>query len=205
MEFETLDSLKSNADSLSYAEDMLGEEDYTFGDLRDDVDNTVALTVLATRMYVDDENQEIGVYENAFDFALENESGRRGVADRPIGLESLAVVGGAAGTVASALRLLEEGGLEYLGTGALSAGISLSGMRRIGKVLNARGANSDAGKKLDKRPWLENYKLKLLGEDEALKYIEDEVGEELDADVKAYTAEDLEEMSEEELMEEFEN
>lgn len=205
MKFGYERSLKDNADSLSYVEDVLGDEDYSFGDLRDEVDDIVALSVLGTAVYIDEDEQEIGLHEDAFEFSVENEAGRRGIAARPLGLEAAGLVGGAAGSVGSAWRFLEDGNPEYLGTGVFSALVGGSALKRIGKVLKARSAKDAAGKKLDMASHFENYSLEILNKDEArdrlTREVEEELDGELDADVRAYTADELEDMSEEELME----
>ena len=209
MDFGYESTLKENSDSLSYIENALDDENYLFGDLRDDVDDTVALTVLGTAVYIDEEKQEIGIRDDAFEFSLENESSRRGVAGRPLGLEGAALAGGAAGTVGSIWRFLEDGGAEYLGTGAASALLGRSALKRIGKVFKARTAEDAASKKLDMASHFENYSLKILEPDEARTRLEQKMKQEIeegfDSDIKAYTAEDLQNMSEEELMEDLEN
>ena len=202
-------SLKDNADSMSYVEDVLEDETYSFGDLRDDIDDVVALTLLGTAVYIDEEDQEIGIREDAFEFSLENEASRRGIAGRPLGLETAALAGGAAGTAGSIWRFLEDGSPEYLGTGVASALVGRSALKRIRKVFKARGASDAASKKLDFVSHFENYSLEVLDKDEARDRLKqkarDEFAGEFDGDVRAYTAEELESMSEEELIEDLED
>lgn len=194
-------SLKENADSLSYIENNSADETYTFGDLRKEVDDVVALSVLGAAAYIDEEEQEIGVHKDIFEPVLESESYRRGLTDRPLGLETAALAGGAAGTVASGWKFLEDGGLEYLGTGAASLLLGKSALKRIGAKVRADLAADAASRELDKATFYETYELNLMDDED----IRREPGTNFDPEINVLTREEFEDMSEEELVEELED
>lgn len=194
-----MESLREKYDALTDAERIIeSEEEYTFGDLRDSTDDFIALSVLSGAVKVDEDKEEIYIREDAFDYGLEKESARRGHESRPDKLE-LGVIGGAAlGLAGSAWRLLEEGGPEYLATGAVSALAGRSALRRLGSIQKAKVANDEAGRKLDMSSYLESYNLNTVNDEEARQYLM-KTPEEDEDNVEAYTAEELDDIDMEEL------
>mgnify|MGYP006269798987 CR=1 FL=1 len=191
--------LRDEYDALADAERVIDSgEEYTFGDLRENTDDFIALGVLRGAVKVDEEEQEIYLHEDSFDYGLELESSRRGQEARPDRLE-LGVLGGSAlGVIGSGWRLLEEGGPEYLATGAISVLAGRSALRRLGSIGAAKAANYEAGEQLDMNAYLENFDLKTVGDEEA-RQILDQYREEERENVPAYTAEELDEMDMEEI------
>jgi hypothetical protein len=184
--------LKDISDSLSYFEDNSKDEDYTFGDLRDEVDDVVALSVLGGAVYIDEEEGEIGIHEDIFESALESESYRRGIRDRPVGMEAAALAGGAAGTAGSVWKFLEEGELGYIGTGAASILLGKSALNRIGAKVTASMAEDGASRELDKNAYLENYDLNFLDDKRKRQILMDG-----NPEMNIFTREEFEGISEE--------
>lgn len=191
--------LKEQYDTIADAERLIeSDEEYTFGDLREETQDFTALNILSGAVKVDDENKELYVREDAFDYGVEFESARRGHASRPSKLEMGVLAGAVTGALGSGWKLLEEGDPEYLATGGLSILAGRSALRRLGSIHSARVANDKAGERLDMASYLEDYDLKTVSNDEAREILEQEREKER-GDVKAYTADELEEMDMEEL------
>jgi len=191
--------LRGDYDVLTGAEKLVeSDEEYTFGDLRDDASDFTALSILNGAIKADDENEEIYLHEDSFDYVLEMESARRGIESRPSGLEMGVVGGSALGLAGSTWKVLEEGSPEYLATGALSFLAGRSALKRLGAIQKAKVANDEAGKKLEIAPYLESYELKTIG-DEEVQEILDQQRRRNEADIEAYTADELEDMDMEEL------
>ncbi|QKQ97990.1 hypothetical protein GKQ38_00430 [Candidatus Nanohaloarchaea archaeon] len=200
-----INTLKEDASYLSDAEVAVENGgDYTFGDLREDVDDYVALSMMSGVVDIDEEQEEIVMHENAFDYALDNEAARRGVADRPLGLETAVLGGSGLGLAGSAWKFLEDGDPMYLGTGGLSLLAGRSAFKRISSVLSSSMANDKASDKLDMYSHLESYSLRTVEPEEARKYMAEQLEGKEDGVVKAYTADELEDMSMEALEQELE-
>ena len=194
-----MDLLREEYDTVANAERLIeSDEEYTFGDFRDDAQDFTALNVLSEAVKVDNENKELYVREDAFDYSVELESARRGHASRPGKLEMGVLAGAVTGTLGSGWKLLEEGGPEYLVTGGLSVLAGRSALRRLGSIHSARVANDKAGERLDMSSYLEDYELKTVSDDEAQQILEQQRENERGS-VKAYTADELEEMDMDEL------
>lgn len=142
--------LREQYDAIADAERLIESDDeYTFGDLRDETQDFTALNILSGAVKVDNENKELYVREDAFDYGVKFESARRGHASRLSKLE-IGVLGGAVvGTIGSGWKFFEDGDPEYLATGGLSILAGRSALRRLGSIHSARVANDKAGKRLD--------------------------------------------------------
>lgn len=185
-----LRSLREEAEALEEAEDRIyRDEDYTFGDLRSDVSDYVALGTLASSLEIDEDNERIVLHEQSLDAGLETESTRRGYANRPLNLEAGVLAGSALGMIGSAWGFLEEGEPAYLGTGALSFLAGRSALKRIGAVVDARTGDKDLEKYLDlNHAFHESYSLDIVGEEETKQYIQDALG----GQALVYTEKDIE-------------
>lgn len=151
-------SLASNYETLN--EIMESDEDYSFGELRKNVNDYVARTV-ADLGNIDEENEEISIPDYGLEFILENEAERRSQASRPQTLEGIAVLGGLAGVLGSVEMFLENGEPAYLMAGVSSGLIGSIGAKRIYHNFKAYTAEERASSKLDMMAHIESYDLNI--------------------------------------------
>lgn len=183
-------SIREEAQAAEEVEDRIyADDNYTFGDLRSDVGDYVAMGALASSLEIDEDEERIVLHEQSLDAGLETESTRRGYANRPLKLEAGVLAGSALGLVGSAWKFLEEGEPAYLGTGALSFLAGRSALNRIGVVGKARSGDKDLEKYLDlNHAFHESYSLEIASEEEAKQHIQNALG----GKALVYTEDDIE-------------
>ena len=192
-------SLREEFDALASAENSIeSDEEYTFGDLRDEAQDYTALTVLGGAVKIDEDEETLYIHEDSLDYGLEMESIRRTNASEPY-MRELGLLGaGVLGFASSAWKLIEGGGgPEYLATGAFSALLSQSAFRRLRNINSAKIANEKAGEQLDISSYIESYELETVGDEEVREMLEQ--GQEDQQAVHAYTADELEDVDPREL------
>lgn len=151
-------SLASNYETLN--EIMESNEDYSFGELRKNLNDYMALTV-ADLGNIDKKNEEISIPDYGLEFILENEAERRSQSSRPQTLEGIAVLGGVAGVLGSVEMFLENGEPAYLMAGVSSGLIGSIGAKRIYNNFKAYTAEERASSKLDMMAHIESYDMNI--------------------------------------------
>lgn len=193
--------LREEFERLEEAEELANdeEEDYTFGELREDVSTASLRGVSAGIIDIDDEDEVMYLHEDSFDKGFEFEGIEAGYADRSLKMEAAVFLGSLGGLGGSIYQFAKSGDPLYLGSGVLSTGFGASAFRRIMRTFSARSDGEHREEMIEEElGGMDDYVLRVLDDEEMERHIEENKG------FAVYEREELEEMSGEELKQELE-
>jgi hypothetical protein len=172
------------------------DQEYRVGDLREDLGEISTCSLLEASR-INDEDSEVIANEFSLIRTYHDNIESEKYMDRSTRLNQGLAITGVIGTVGSAAMLVRSGDPSYLATGLLSAGIGTYGAKNL-KVQNLTEEKEEKNKEILDYIGLDDYEVKIPDSCNIEEIFRKK--EESQNDTKAYTAEELDEMSDEEIL-----